>query len=51
MELTADQIFESYGKKCMLRLGSTLLPYKYEWICFSCGYNVMKRENELTKLK
>ena len=28
----------------------TLLPYEYEFSCFSCGYNVIRRKHELTKL-
>ena len=50
MELTENQIFENCGKKCMHCLRSTILAYKYEWICFSCGYNVIKRKNEHKKI-
>ena len=28
-----------------------LLPYDYELTCFGCGYNVIKRKNELTKFQ
>ena len=24
-----------------------LPPYEYEWTCFGCGYNVIKRKHEL----
>ena len=41
MKLTEDQIIE----KC----GNTLLPYEYQWTCFSCKYNVIKRKQELSK--
>ena len=30
---------------------NTLLPYEYEWTCFSCGYNVNKRKHELSKIQ
>ena len=30
---------------------NTLLPYEYEWTCFSCGYNVIKRKHELSKIQ
>ena len=28
-----------------------LLPYQYEWSCFGCGYNVIKRKHELSKIQ
>ena len=49
MELTEDQIIEKYAKKCGHCNRNTLLPYEYEFTCFSCGYNVIKRKNELSK--
>ena len=51
MELTEDEIIEKYGKNCGHCNRNTLLPYEYEWTCFSCGYNVNKRKNELTKIQ
>ena len=51
MELTEDQIIEKYAKKCLYCSRNTLLPYEYEWTCFSCGYNVNKRKNELSKIQ
>ena len=30
--------------------GNTFLSYQYEWICFSCGYNVKEQKNILQKL-
>ena len=29
----------------------TPLPYEYGWAGFSCGFNAIKRINELTRLK
>ena len=50
MELTED-IIEKYGKHCGHCNRNTLLPYEYEWTCFSCGYNVNKRKHELSKIQ
>ena len=51
MELTEEQIFDKYRKQCMHCLRNTLLPYENEWRCLSCGYDVIKRENELSKIR
>ena len=29
-------------------LRNAILPDDYEWTCFSCGFNVMKQNNQLT---
>ena len=50
MELT-DEIMEKYGKKCGHCNQNTLLPYEYEWICVSRGYNVINRKHELSKIQ
>ena len=49
MDLPEDQIFESCGTQYMHCTWNTLLPYEYEWTCFSCVNNFIKRRNELTK--
>ena len=51
MELTKDEIIKKYGKNCGHCNRNALLPYEYEFTCFSCGYNVNKRKNELSKLQ
>ena len=51
MNLSEDQIIEKYAKKCGHCNRNTLLPYEYEFTCFSCGYNVNKRKNELSKIQ
>ena len=51
MELTEDEIIQKYAKQCRHCSRNTLLPYEYEWTCFSCGYNVNKRKNELSKIQ
>ena len=51
MNLSEDQIIEKYAKKCGHCNRNTLLPYEYEFTCFSCGYNINKRKQELTKIQ
>ena len=51
MELTEDEIIQKYGKHCGHCRRNLLLPYEYEWTCFSCGYNIIKRKHELTKIQ
>ena len=51
MNLSEDQISEKYAKKCGHCNRNTLLPYEYEYTCFLCGYNVIKRKNELSKIQ
>ena len=51
MEMTEDQIIEKYAKRCGHCNRNTLLPYEYEWFCFSCNYVVSKRKNELSKIQ
>ena len=51
MELTEDEIIQNYAKKCGNCKRNTLLPYEYEFICITFGYNVNKRKNELSKIQ
>ena len=51
MELTEDEIIQKCGKRCGHCNRNTLLPYEYEWTCFSCGCNVTKRKHELCKIE
>ena len=51
MEITEDENIKKYAKKCGHCNRNTLLPYEYEFTCFSCGYNVNKRKHENTKKK
>ena len=51
MELTEDEIIEKYAKRCGHCNRNTLLPYEYEYTCFSCGYNVYKLKRELSKIQ
>ena len=51
MKLTEDETIQKYAKRCGHCNRNTLLPYEYEFTCFSCGYNVIKRKNELSKVQ
>ena len=51
MELTEDEIIQKYAKNCGHCNRNTLLPYEYEFTCFSCGYNINKRKHELSKIQ
>ena len=43
MELREDEIIQKYGRNCGHRNRNTLLPYEYEFRCFSCGFNVTNK--------
>ena len=51
MSLSEDEFIKNYGKRCGHCNQNTLLPYKYEFTCFSCGFNVNKRKHELSKIQ
>ena len=51
MEVTEDEIIQKYGKQCRHCRRNMLLPYEYEWSCFSCNYVVSKRKTELSKIQ
>ena len=51
MELTEDEKIIKHAKKCGQCNRNTLLPYENEFTCISCGYNVIKRKHELSKLQ
>ena len=51
MELTEDEFIQKYGKLCRHCNRNTLLPYEYEFSCFSWWYNVNKRKHELSKIQ
>ena len=51
MDLTEHEIIQKYAKQCRHCNKNTLLPYEYEFTCFSCGYNVNKRKHELSKIQ
>ena len=49
MEGAENEIIKKYAENCGHFNRNTLLPYEYEFTCFSCGYNVIKRKHELSK--
>ena len=49
--LSEDQIIEKYAKNCGHCKRNTLLPYEYEFTCITCGFNVIKRKHELSKMQ
>ena len=51
MNLSENQIIEKYGKRGGHYNGNILLPDEYEFTCFSCGYNVIKRKHELARIQ
>ena len=50
MELTKNQIIENFNKNFDHWARQIFLPYEYEITCSSCGYNVIKRKHELSKI-
>ena len=51
MKLTEDKIIQKHAKNCRHCNRNTLLPYEFVWTCLSCGFNVNKRKNELSKIQ
>ena len=51
MQLAEDEIFEKSGQKCGNCNRNTLLPHEYVWTCISCGYDLIKRKRELSKMQ
>ena len=51
MELTEDETIQKYARRCGHCNRNTLLPYEYEFTCFSFRYNVNKGKHELSKIQ
>ena len=52
MELTEYQIFlKKYAKQNTHCTQNTLIPYECEQTSFSCGLNVTRSKNEVTKMQ
>ena len=45
------RLYKTNGTQCGHCNRSTLLLYENEFTCFSCGYNVIKRKHELSKIQ
>ena len=51
MELSEDEVIQNYAKRGLHCNRNTLLPYKLDFTCFSCEYNVIKPKHELSKIQ
>ena len=51
MQLSEDETIGKYDKKCGHCNRNTLLAYEHEWTCLSCGFNLIKRKHELSKIQ
>ena len=51
MQLSEDEIIKKYANQYGHCNRNTLPPYEYEFTCISCGYNVIKRKHDLTKIQ
>ena len=51
MELSENETIERYPEQRLRCTPISLLPYEYEWTCFSGGYIVIKRKNQPTKIQ
>ena len=51
MEISEDENFKKYAKKCGHCSRNTLPPFEQEFTLSSCGYNVIKRKHELSKIQ
>ena len=51
MELTDDEIILKNARQCGHCKRKTFLPDEHEFTGIVCGYNVIKRKNELSKVQ
>ena len=51
MEITEGEIIKKFAKQYGHFNRNTLLPYEYEWTCISCGFNLVKRKHEHSKIR
>ena len=51
MTSSDDEIIEKFSKQCVYCERNTLLQYEYQFACITCGYNVIKRKNQLCKIQ
>ena len=49
--MSEDEFIKKYAKNCRHCNRNCLLPNEYEWTCVSCGYNVIKRKHQLSKIQ
>ena len=51
MELSEDEIFQKQAEKSKHCTRNTVIPYEYEWSCFACADIVIRRKNEVMKIR
>ena len=51
MQLSEHEIIEKCAKHCGRCGRNTLLPYEKEWIFISCGFNLIKTKQALSKIQ
>ena len=51
MESKKDGIIQKYTENCGHCKRNTVVPYEFEFTCFSCGYNVNKQKHGLSKIQ
>ena len=51
MRLSKDEIIQNMANVDGIVIETLYYPYGYEFTCFSCGYNVIKRKHELSKIQ
>ena len=51
MELIDDETIKKHAKQCTHCNQKILLPFEYEWTCISCGFNLIKRKQEFSKIQ
>ena len=51
MELNVNENVHMYAKHCGQCRKNILLPKEVIFICIACGYNIIKREHELTEIQ
>ena len=49
MGLTEEETIQKHAKQCEHCSRNKISPYEYEFTCFSCAYNLIKRKLELSK--
>ena len=51
MKLSEDRKTEKNAKQRGHCTRNTVLPFEYEWTCISCGFSLIKRKHELSKIQ
>ena len=46
-----EEFIKKYSSMCKRCNRNFLLEYEYEFVCYICGYIVIKQKNQLTKIQ